>query len=526
MIAKKINLLLVDDDAVDRRMIVKALTRFSQSVAFNIETAETLSEAIEHLNSYSCDIVLLDLNLPDSGGIDTVREVQNANSNVPIVVLTGLPDEKMGLQTIEQGAEDYLVKGKFSDDGLMRAIRYAIERKRPEQQLKNAAKEWRTTFDSITDFISILDKDFKILRLNRALSDAFGLQPQQLIGKTCYEVYHCKNHNCSNCPHAQTLKTKKPGSTELYQEQLGIHLEVTTSPIIDEDGRIDGSVHIAKDITERKHAEQERKEHDRLKSEFVATVSHEMRTPLTIFKNIISNALAGIMGQLSPKLRANLQMANKTVDRLARIIGEFLDISKIEAGKMKLHLARFDIQSAVSDAVQTFELLADGKNIELVAHMSDSQLIISADRDRIEQTLINLISNAIKFAPEGGHINVRVKKVDATATVEIEDDGPGIESSGINKIFDRFVQIEKQVGPGEHGTGLGLSIAKELVEMHGGKIEVQSEVGRGTTFTVFLPLASQSVRADDASVGSASDGNEVEREKELADPNRTALNLR
>jgi signal transduction histidine kinase len=189
-------------------------------------------------------------------------------------------------------------------------------------------------------------------------------------------------------------------------------------------------------------------------------------------------------------------------------------------------LARFDIQSAVSDAVQTFELLADEKKIELIAHMSDSQLIINADRDRIEQTLINLISNAIKFAPEGGHINVRVKKVDATATVEVEDDGPGIESSGINKIFDRFVQIEKQVGPGEHGTGLGLSIAKELVEMHGGKIEVQSELGRGTTFTVFLPLASQSVPAADASVGSASPDDQVEHEKELADTNKATLNLR
>ena len=279
-----------------------------------------------------------------------------------------------------------------------------------------------------------------------------------------------------------------PDGTEKWQQSIG---KCEFAPVIGEDGRVGGSVHIAKDITERKRAEQERKEHDRLKSEFVATVSHEVRTPLTIFKNIISNALAGVMGRLNPKLQKNLEMADKTIDRLARIIGEFLDISKIEAGKMRLHLAEFDIRSAISDAVKNLVLLADEKNIELKTYMWDCELLISADRDRIEQVLINLIGNAIKFAPDGGHINVRTKNLDTTVAVEIEDDGPGIERGDIEKIFDHFVQIEKQVGPGEHGTGLGLPIAKELVEMHGGRIEVKSELGCGTTFTVFLPLISQ-----------------------------------
>jgi PAS domain S-box-containing protein len=502
MASEPIDVLLVDDDVVDRRLITKALTRFPHSVQFNIQTAGTVSEAVGHLSSNKYDVVLLDLNLPDSSGIDTVQKVHNTDSNVAIVVLTGLPDEKMGLQTIEKGAGDYLVKGKFSDDALMRAIRYAIERKRPEQRLKRAAQEWRTTFDSITDFISILDREGNILRLNRSLSDALGVEPQQLIGKRCHEVYRCPNHHTSNCPHAQTLKTKKPSAAVFYQEHLGIYIEVTTSPVFDEDGQIQGSVHIAKDITERKRAEQERKEQERLKSEFVASVSHEIRTPLSIFKNIISNALAGVKGQLNPKLRESLEMANGTIDRLARIINEFLDISKIEAGKMRLRLAQFDVRSAISETVRVLSLLANEKDIELKTFLPDCELVINADRDRIEQTLINLISNAIKFAPHGGHICVRAKWLDSTVAVEIEDDGPGIEASDIDKIFDRFVQIEKQIGPGEQGTGLGLSIAKELVEMHGGRIEVDSELGRSTTFTVLLPLVSpcSSVAASSAGV--------------------------
>jgi len=491
MIAKAIKLLLVDDDSVDRRLITKALHSFSHIVQFNIETAGTLSEATERLSSGSYDVVLLDLNLPDSSGIDTIKEANAVNSNVPFVVLTGLSDEKMALLAIEKGAADYLVKGKFSDDGLMRAIRYAIERKRPEQRLKNAAKEWRTTFDSITDFIAILDEDFNITRVNRALSDAFGVEPQQLIGKKCYDVYKYTDCNSASCPYLQTLKTKKASSLEFYEERLGINLEITTSPIIGEDGEITGLVHIAKNITDRKRVEQVRKEQERLKSEFIAAVSHEIRTPLSIFKNIISNALAGVMGQFSPKLRENLEMADRTVNRLTRIVSDFLDISRIEAGRMKLLRTQFDIQLAINDSVNSLAPLADKKNIEIKLYMPGCEVLIEADRDRIEQALINLISNAIKFAPEGGHVTVRAKVLDGEVAIEVEDDGPGIESSNLGRIFDRFIQIEKQVGPGEHGTGLGLSIAKDVVELHGGKIEVQSEVGHGTIFTIFLPLINQ-----------------------------------
>ena len=489
MITRVIKLLLVDDDAVDCRLIDKALARFSGTVQFNIETASTLAEAIELLKSGNYNLILLDLSLPDSSGVDTVKGIHAANSNIPIVVLTGLPDEKMGLSTIEEGAEDYLVKGKFSDNELMRTIRYAIERKRREQEIKNAAKAWRTTFDSITDFIAILDKDFKILRVNKALANAYGVKPQELVGKTCYQVYECTEHDHPSCPHAKTLRTREPSTAEIHQKQLGIYLEVTTSPIFNADGRIDGSVHIAKDITQRKHTEQEMREQDRLKSEFVAAVSHEIRTPLAIFKNIISNALAGVMGKITPKLRENLEMANKTVDRLARIIGDFLDISKIEAGMMTLSLSQLEIQSVVSDTVKTLTGLADEKKIELNTYLCGQEVIINADREKIERVLVNLIGNAIKFVPQGGHIKVRVKTVKNAVAVEVEDDGPGIESGDIKKLFHRFVQLEKQVGPGEHGTGLGLAIAKELVELHGGRIEVRSARGSGTTFTVFLPLS-------------------------------------
>lgn len=258
----------------------------------------------------------------------------------------------------------------------------------------------------------------------------------------------------------------------------------------------------AHDITEVKLAQIELmranevlREHDRLKSEFVSTVSHELRTPLCIFKNIVSNALAGVMGKLSPKLQENLRMADKSVDRLSRIIGDFLDISKIESGTLQLHCAPVVLQTLIEEVAQSLQALASAKSIRIEFDIPQTDLSVMADRDRIIQVLTNLIGNAIKFIPVGGWI--RVELVDQPAEVEIAvcDNGPGLTPDEIKKIFDRFVQIHKIAGAGEHGTGLGLTIAKNLVEMHKGRIWVDSVPGCGCSFRFTLPKQSSPAEA-------------------------------
>lgn len=484
-----LNVLVIDDSRLDVLMISKFLAdKPSRTVKFSIDTAMSISEAVEHITSKDYDIILLDLHLPDSDGVESVDKIRKETLTTPVVVLTGQNDDKTGLQTIEKGAEDYLVKGDFSSEELIKTIRYAIERSRTEKRIKNAAEQWRTTFDSITDLVSIHDKNFKVLRVNKAFADACNMSPKELIGKYCFEVVHGTKKKHDPCPNQEVWETKLPATQEFFEPRLDKFLEVSVSPVLDEKGQVVATVHIAKDISERKRIEQERKEHDYLKSEFIATVSHEMRTPLTIFKNIISNALAGVMGKISPKLQDNLERADKTIDRLARIVSDFLDMSKIEAGKMKLNITQFDIQSTISNVVKNLIPLAEQKNLNLRTCVNNSQLLVNADHDAITRVLINLINNAIKFTPEGGWIEVRAKSLGEKIAVEVEDNGFGIAAEDLDKIFDRFVQVEKHVGPGEHGTGLGLPIAKELVEIHGGKIDVVSKLGKGATFTVLLPV--------------------------------------
>ncbi len=166
MSAERINILLVDDEPGDCRLVKLVLKEPPHAMEFAVETAESLAEGLNCLESRSFDLVLLDLGLPDSRGLETVDKFCRACPHIAVVVLTGLEDEAVGLEAIKKGASDYLVKGRFDRALLVRAIRYSLERKQAEEKIERAAQEWRTTFDSITDLVSIHDKGFKLVRVN------------------------------------------------------------------------------------------------------------------------------------------------------------------------------------------------------------------------------------------------------------------------------------------------------------------------------------------------------------------------
>lgn len=239
-------------------------------------------------------------------------------------------------------------------------------------------------------------------------------------------------------------------------------------------------------------------DYNSISSELIDTIAHELRTPLCIFRNIISNALAGAMGRISPKLKENLVVADAEISRLGRIIRDFMDIAEIEQDKMRLYIKRFTMQSAVNRVVKSLMPLAVAKNIRIAICAPDDPLWLEADHNRIVQVLNNLIDNAVKFTPNDGRIIVRVNDSDSEIEVEVEDSGIGIPPDEIENIFTRFVQITKLVGPGRHGTGLGLSIIKRLIEIHGGRIRVESAIGSGSNFRFTLPKSQQPLAMDDA----------------------------
>jgi len=225
---------------------------------------------------------------------------------------------------------------------------------------------------------------------------------------------------------------------------------------------------------------------DRMKSEFVSTVSHELRTPMAIIKESLSQILEGILGDVPDPQRRLLNMALNNINRLARIINNLLDISKIEAGETVVKREDFDITAAAREVIESFAAHVNPKGLELDLKAPDQPLIINADRDKIIQVFTNLIGNAVKFTAQGG-ITLTLEDKGETMQAAVVDTGTGISESDLPKVFGKFQQFGRKDGPGDKGTGLGLAISKGIVELHKGSIWVESKLNEGTKFVFILP---------------------------------------
>jgi signal transduction histidine kinase len=232
------------------------------------------------------------------------------------------------------------------------------------------------------------------------------------------------------------------------------------------------------------------KEVDRLKSDFVSNVSHELRTPLTAIKGAVDLLLREVPGRLNGNQTHYLTRVRSNTQYLAGLINDLLDLAKIEEGKVELKEARVSVGGLVHEVMETVKPLAAEKPILLEAKVPEPSVLVWADRDKVTQVLMNLIGNAIKFTPPQGRVTVSASKDSAEwAQVSVNDSGSGISAEECQKIFQKFYQGSEGGGLKPKGTGLGLAISKALVELHGGKIWVESEPGRGSTFSFTLPLS-------------------------------------
>ncbi len=229
-----------------------------------------------------------------------------------------------------------------------------------------------------------------------------------------------------------------------------------------------------------------RRKAERLKDEFIGMVSHELRTPLTTIREGVSQVVDGILGPTSPRQDEYLKIVLADADRLARIIGDLLDVSKIEAGRFNVSRQHIDMAAVARHAADVFAPRARARGLDLHAVLPKETVEVYADPDRILQVWENLVGNAIKFTSAGG-VHLRVEEFDDFVKCSVKDTGPGIDPEELPMIFTRFHQGRRTAGPGSRGTGLGLAIAKAIVESHGGTISVESRPNEGSTFTFILP---------------------------------------
>jgi len=252
-------------------------------------------------------------------------------------------------------------------------------------------------------------------------------------------------------------------------------------------------------VVKRRKAEEKLRSYDRLKDDLAVTVSDELRTSLGIFKGIVSNAMAGRLGAVSAQLRKELEIADKAIDRLAKIISDFLDISKIETGDVKFKKTKVVIREAVSEAMLLLNSLASEKKIQLSAPFpSDAGFNVNADQAVVRQILVNLIDNAIKFSPMGSIIQITAGDLADEVRVDIRNPSIGIGGEDVSEVFNNFIKSDKYAGPGSQGIGLGMYVAKQLIDTQGGRIWAESIPGQGSVFCLALPRYSTQMNANSA----------------------------
>jgi len=339
--------------------------------------------------------------------------------------------------------------------------------------------------DSLASGILAVDAGNRLLFLNRSLAQRLGIQPQEWVGRPLPELIQKVAAHFADAEMTrwyvewlQKPDAWRSAEIEWREADHTRHLREDSGPLRDGSGRIIGRLFAFHDISREK-------EIDRMKSEFIAVASHELRTPMTSIKGSVDLVLSGFAGEISTDTQELLEIAKKSCDRLIRLINDILDLSKIEARQIKLRLAQMDVTEAVERSIRGVKPLADQSEVILELQRVEVLPLVEADKDRIEQVVTNLLSNAIKFSPPKGTVLVRLSAVDAWVECTVSDEGCGIAPEDLPRIFGKFQQVGDSRQKG--GTGLGLAIAQALVHEHKGKIWVESELKKGTRFTFRLP---------------------------------------
>jgi PAS domain S-box-containing protein len=477
-------ILLVEDNPADVDLIRVALAS-RQPAPFTLAHVERLGDALVHLRERAFAAVLLDLSLPDSSGLDTVRRVQIFSARVPIVVLSGLDDEELAVMAVQEGAQDYLVKGRMDAYGLLRALRYAIERHRLRQELEGSEQRYRNLFETASDSIFSFTCVGNLTAVNRGLESMLGWSREELLGQHYSKLLTPTSKDTLAAYISQALAVEPASALPAIVEVEAVGKDGSTMPVeirasVLRDGQDKplGVMIMARDISVRKALERQR-------TEFLTMLTHDIKNPLT-----------ALLGYADYLIEANQKDAVKQEDvapwikssalTILSLVNNYLDLSRIEDRRLTLRKEPVNLNDLVNRVERQYQGEARHRRITLELCLERQLPYVAGDVVALERVLANLLYNALKFTPTGGCVTISSTLKTPEVVVTVADTGPGIASEELPLLFDKYRR-----GAGtrrKEGTGLGLFIVKTLVEAHGGHIDVDSTPGTGTRFHVFLPV--------------------------------------
>jgi PAS domain S-box-containing protein len=472
--------LLVEDEAPHALLVQRAL----RGVVAQIETCTTVASALALLATRRFDLVLSDLNLPDMQRDGAVAAIRGSAPRVPLVVLTSSATVADGVAAMRAGANDFLVKNfdaTFRDvlHLALSRLRSALDAEQERAQIVRDRDLLREAVENSNDGLAVVHRDGRVRYCNSAF-DAF-LETFGLVGRNVLDL------PASAIERGEEVVSKvrerfaylEPGAvwaTEVVGEgDVAFDLSVSAAKDAGDEALL---VVWVRDIRERKRREQ-------LQRDILSTTTHDLKGPL--------GAISVSCDVLLDKPAAD-DRTHALVERIAasassaiHLIDEFLSVRRLEEGGFVMRPYSQDLLPIMRKVVDSYGLSAKTRGIELSISEGGEELLGCVDGLGFERVLFNLVSNAIKFTPKGGRVQIGVERVAGGTVLQVTDSGSGMEPSDAQRLFSRYARLAQHSGVS--GTGLGLFIVKCIVSAHGGSIDVTSALGRGTTFEVFLPDA-------------------------------------
>jgi two-component system, OmpR family, phosphate regulon sensor histidine kinase PhoR len=492
----RVCVLVVDDEP----RIRDGLKRVLDPMGYFVLTVSSGREALATLESQEVAIVLLDLQLPDTNGMDVLNVIREKHPGIVVIIITGFGTVQTAAEAMRKGAYDLLPK-PFDPDQLRLAIGRAREKMHLEEEARNLKQEKRRTLNDLSVEKSRLHTVLNALPigvlvtnaqgagvlLNPAFARYMNLPPDTAPGRdlTAYVpdegVCQMIRALCGDCADTDCLD-REQSPTHEFSIGEETYLLARGEKIRGEQGDCLGAVLTIVDITAMKIL-------DRLKGEFVAKVSHELRSPLSTIHEQLAMVLSDLVGQLSPSEEHLLSRAKEKTQGLISLIGDLLDLSRIESGVVCKTPRAVDIEELLENIIAFLGTKAAAKQQTLTLSRTPKPLpAIQADPLALESIFGNLIANAINYTPDKGRIEIKIDPAESHMSVRVSDTGFGIEPRHLDKIFERFYRVKTEKTRYITGTGLGLPIVKGLVDALGGSIQVESVPDRGSTFTVVLPI--------------------------------------
>jgi signal transduction histidine kinase len=498
--------LVVDND----RLCVEMLGDILRREGYTVSKAFDGMEAMEMLQREPPDIVFLDLVMPKIDGDRVFHYIRShpRTCHIPIVIVSGTLVED-ARDALDMKADGYVAKSRREqfEQNIVTALRrlrmgeaeggreiLGLENLVPRHKVKELLAVRRfsqTVLRTIVEGVVEVDGLRRVLFANRACLEMVGRPELDLIGIPVTDLLTAEHRGTLEAVVAAFLGgsgASRDAVTLQYRDRV---LRITCAWISPGDAA-QGFFMILRDVTDltRKIDELSAlnarlQAMDRMRSELLTMISHDLHTPLTAIKGSLEVLLYEAVG--AELRRELLGIAQKNADRLFRMVSDILDLARIEAGRFQDRRETFDVLTTLRGTIDRLHQMAQDRGIVISLTAPRGPLTVSADSLRIEQVFTNLLGNALKFTPRGGRIDVTAEEREADILMTVADSGVGIPPEHLDRVFDRFYRVPLPAGSTVEGTGLGLSICKAVIEEHGGRIRVESQVGRGSTFFVTLP---------------------------------------